>query len=86
MQEAAEFPDWGKMQFYEYPAKPWSELLPKASQSARDLVSKLVQYESGRRMSASEVRLDCLHRIAPALTETQALAHPYLTDRPSMQS
>lgn len=80
MQEAAQFPDWGKMQFYEYPPKPWSGLLPNASESARDLVSKLVQYESGRRMSAAEVRPKDPPRFVPTLTEHQALAHPYLLD------
>ena len=44
------------MQFYEYPTQPWSELLPRLSEVERDLVSKLVQYESGARMSASKVR------------------------------
>ncbi|KAI9674166.1 MAG: hypothetical protein M1817_001984 [Caeruleum heppii] len=53
--EAAKFPDWGKMDFYKYPAKPWISLLPNASNSARDLVSKLVCYESSNRLTASQV-------------------------------
>ncbi|KAF2088502.1 kinase-like protein [Saccharata proteae CBS 121410] len=52
--EAEKFPDWGKMQFYEYPAKPWTELLPHANEEARDLVSGLVNYESGWRLTAAE--------------------------------
>ncbi|KAK3065641.1 hypothetical protein LTS18_002587, partial [Coniosporium uncinatum] len=52
--EAARFPDWGKMEFYEYPAKSWKELLPNASAPARDLASKLVRYESGERMTAEK--------------------------------
>lgn len=43
------------MEFYKYPQKPWPELLPGASDAACDLVSKLVQYESGSRLSAAEV-------------------------------
>ena len=54
-QEASTFPDWGKMEFHRYPAKPWSELLPSVSEQGRDLVSRLVRYESGSRMTASEV-------------------------------
>jgi hypothetical protein len=48
-------PDWGKVQFFEYPAKSWSELLPAASDDARDLVSRLVRYQSSARLGASEV-------------------------------
>jgi len=44
------------MAFHEYPAKGWKEIMPNASPEARDLVKGLVQYESGRRMSAK----DCL--------------------------
>ncbi|KAL8925338.1 MAG: hypothetical protein Q9172_002269 [Xanthocarpia lactea] len=35
--EARTFSDWGKMSFYMYPPKPWAEILPNASESARDL-------------------------------------------------
>jgi serine/threonine protein kinase len=56
MQEAANLPDWGKVQFHEYPAQPWSALLPNVSDTERDLVSRLVQYESGLRISAAQVR------------------------------
>jgi cyclin-dependent kinase len=53
--EASSFPDWGKMSFTEYPPRPWKEVLPKASEDAIDLVSKLVTYESSNRLSASSV-------------------------------
>ncbi|KAK0660335.1 Serine/threonine-protein kinase csk1 [Lasiodiplodia hormozganensis] len=52
--EAKGFRDWGKVQFYEYPPKSWVELLPDCEDSARDLVSRLVVYESSRRLTASE--------------------------------
>ncbi|EKG21182.1 hypothetical protein MPH_01444 [Macrophomina phaseolina MS6] len=52
--EARKFRDWGKMQFYEYPPKPWTELLPACEENARDLVSKLVVYESSKRLTATE--------------------------------
>ncbi|KAF2649560.1 kinase-like protein [Lophiostoma macrostomum CBS 122681] len=53
--EAATFPDWGKMQFHEYPPQSWDSLLPDVSETERDLVSQLVRYESGARMTASQV-------------------------------
>lgn len=55
-QEAAKYPDWGKMAFKEYPAKPWSEILPSASTDARDLISQLVCYESRSRLIAAKVK------------------------------
>lgn len=51
-QEAATFPDWGKMNFREYPGKWWPDILPHADADAVDLVSNLVVFESGRRLSA----------------------------------
>lgn len=54
-QEAADLPDWGKVQFYEYPTQPWSALLPKLSEVEQDLISQLVRYESSARMIASKV-------------------------------
>ncbi|KAF2445507.1 Mo25-domain-containing protein [Karstenula rhodostoma CBS 690.94] len=39
--EAAGFPDWGKVQFIEFPAKPWSTLLPGISDVEQDLVGQL---------------------------------------------
>ncbi|KAI7563088.1 kinase-like protein [Hortaea werneckii] len=52
--EAREFPDWGKMDFTRYPGKSWREILPEAEPDARDLVSRLVVFESGRRLRADE--------------------------------
>lgn len=48
-------PDWGKMQFEQYPPRSWREVLPGASQEACDLVSKLVCYEQTKRLTAGEV-------------------------------
>ncbi|CAO2654129.1 Nn.00g108620.m01.CDS01 [Neocucurbitaria sp. VM-36] len=53
--EAARFPDWGKVQFHEYPAQTWSALLPNVSEIEQDLVSQLIKYESGARTNASKV-------------------------------
>ncbi|KAK8437376.1 negative regulator of the PHO system [Phyllosticta citricarpa] len=47
--------DWGKMEFYQYAPKPWEEVLPSCDGHARDLVSKLVAYESTTRLTAAEV-------------------------------
>ncbi|KAL9599214.1 MAG: hypothetical protein Q9219_003995 [cf. Caloplaca sp. 3 TL-2023] len=52
--EAKAFPDWGKMAFVEYPAKPWEAILPHAPADARDLVARLVTYQSSERMTAAE--------------------------------
>lgn len=52
--EVSVFPDWGKMDFNVYPSQPWTKLLPDASEAARELVSKLVCYESSSRLSAAE--------------------------------
>ncbi|KAL8764746.1 MAG: hypothetical protein Q9194_006866, partial [Teloschistes cf. exilis] len=52
--EARTFPDWGKMQFHVYEGRKWEEVLPGAGEEARDLVGKLVRYESGERLSARE--------------------------------
>lgn len=49
---AHECPDWGKMQWKIFPPRSWSELLPRASSSARDLTGKLVRYEHNERISA----------------------------------
>lgn len=53
--EAKEMPDWGKMHFVRYPGKRWEEILPGGSEEGRDLVARLVRFESGERMSAEEV-------------------------------
>ena len=55
LQSVGEYPDWGKMRFVEYPAKPWAEILEGASTLAIELVSRLVQYEGSRRMTAAQV-------------------------------
>ncbi|KAL5389292.1 hypothetical protein DPSP01_002605 [Paraphaeosphaeria sporulosa] len=52
--EAAGFPDWGKVQFIEFPAKPWSTLLPGTSDVEQALVGQLVRYESGDRLKAAQ--------------------------------
>ncbi|KAI6882907.1 kinase-like protein, partial [Hortaea werneckii] len=52
--EAKAFPDWGKMDFTRYPGKEWREILPEAEPEARDLVRRLVVFESGRRLRADE--------------------------------
>ncbi|MCJ1432291.1 hypothetical protein MMC27_001647 [Xylographa pallens] len=41
--EAAQLPDWGKMRFYEYPRRPWGEVIPDIEQTARELVEKLLK-------------------------------------------
>lgn len=56
VQEAATLPDWGKMKFTTYPSKAWSEILPGLQQEGLDLISGLVVYESGKRLTADEVR------------------------------
>lgn len=48
-------PDWGKVQFKEYPPKPWDEILSEAPPDGRDLASKLVQFEAAQRLSAAQV-------------------------------
>ena len=54
-QEAINFPDWGKMQFYEYQAKEWKEILPGVEMVVKELVQRLVRYESRERLRADEV-------------------------------
>lgn len=43
------------MEFYDYPPKPWAEVLRGVPSQGRDLVERLVRYESQERMSAAEV-------------------------------
>ena len=52
---ARDFPDWGKMRFQEFPGKTWQDILPGAAAGAVELVSKLVDYESRRRLKAEDV-------------------------------
>ena len=42
------------MNFRQYQGKSWDEILPDAEKNRRDLVSKLVVYESGRRLGADD--------------------------------
>lgn len=65
-QEAAKFPDWGKMQFHEYPEEHWGKLLPRVPEEGQDLVSELVRYESGARMTALKVSRNPCHTQARA--------------------
>ena len=43
------------MSFHTYPSKSWKDILPLASEEARDLVNALVTYQSTSRLSALEV-------------------------------
>ncbi|KAF2770369.1 kinase-like protein [Teratosphaeria nubilosa] len=52
--EAEHFHDWGKMNFVRYEGKKWEEILPMAEARDVDLVSSLVVFESGRRLSGAE--------------------------------
>jgi serine/threonine protein kinase len=54
-QSAKQFPDWGKMRFVKYPAKPWTTILDETSNLAVDFVSSLIQYEGSQRMTAAQV-------------------------------
>ena len=51
--ETKDLPDWGKVGFVQFPAKPWDEILPGVAEHDRDLVRGLVRYESGDRWSAA---------------------------------
>ncbi|CRG89571.1 hypothetical protein PISL3812_06608 [Talaromyces islandicus] len=51
--ESVRLPDWGKFEFYKYPAKPWEEIIRGASSQGRDLVGQLVRYESASRLTAA---------------------------------
>lgn len=53
--ECSRFPDWGKMTFKQFAAKKWEEILPGVGREERELVGRLVRYESGERMRAGEV-------------------------------
>lgn len=56
-QEAESLPFWGKMSFMQFARRPWEEILPGLKPQERDLVSKLLVFESGDRLSADEVSL-----------------------------
>jgi hypothetical protein len=55
------------MRFVQYLAKPWETILDGASNLAVDFVSRLVQYESSWRMTASQV-YDPFHLQPPPYT------------------
>jgi cyclin-dependent kinase len=60
-QSARKYPDWGKMRFYEYPAKEWTRILGSVSAEVIDFVRKTVCYESTQRLTADQVKLgSCL--------------------------
>lgn len=48
-------PDWGKVQFYDFPAQSWDGILPGVSSKGRDLARQLLCYESSQRLTAEEV-------------------------------
>lgn len=50
-------------QWYQvFPGRSWEELLPSVDEDARDLVKKLVVYESGSRSTAEEVGLQVFNQ------------------------
>ena len=49
-------PDWGKMEWKQFPLRPWTDILPNASPIARDLVSSLICYEPTLRTTAVTCR------------------------------
>jgi hypothetical protein len=65
------------MRFTKYPGKSWEELLPGVSEEGMDLVSRLVVFESGDRLSADEVWCFDGRSFAVRANGLQALRHPY---------
>lgn len=59
LQEARTLPDWGKMNFRQYPGRQWDTILQvdNHDENAIDLVRSLVVYESGNRLGAAEASL-----------------------------
>lgn len=41
--------------YQEFPGKPWDELLPGFDEASKDLISKLLRYESRERLTAEQV-------------------------------
>lgn len=73
-------PDWGKVQFKEYPSKPWEEILSEASPDGRDLASSLVRFETSQRLTATQVSSDSYDRFdlySLTFWAGQALKHAY---------
>jgi hypothetical protein len=73
-------PDWDKIKFHEHAAKSWDDLLPTASHEARDLVSKLVRYSGGQRLSAKLVRSFLIYP-SRSVNCQKALEHQFFVDR-----
>ena len=67
------------MQFYDYPEEHWGKLLPRVSEEGQDLVSELVRYESGARMTALKVSRHPYRAHYPSLS-FQVLDHAYFRD------
>ncbi|CAG8111367.1 unnamed protein product [Penicillium salamii] len=53
--EVTVLPDWGKVEFHHFPPQAWEDILPAASSNGRDLVARLLCYESSLRPTAIEV-------------------------------
>ncbi|KAK2858413.1 hypothetical protein FQN49_004759 [Arthroderma sp. PD_2] len=51
---AKRLPDWGKIEFKQYPSKPWGDILGQAPPNGQDLVQQLVRYESKDRITPCE--------------------------------
>jgi cyclin-dependent kinase len=66
--EAKDLPDWGKMQFRQYPAKPWREILKDVPEPGRDLAGQLVRFESSERLTAAKVSIPNSKTTQTALT------------------
>ena len=45
------------MNFVDYSAKPWVEILSNTDDNARDLVSRLVRYQSKKRLGATKASI-----------------------------
>ena len=64
------------MRFNEYPCKTWEEILPGVQDEERDLVSKLVLYESANRLPAVEVCYSLLQGLLSILIQVTGVAAP----------
>ncbi|KAI1913007.1 mitogen-activated protein kinase [Ophidiomyces ophidiicola] len=53
-QSRTRLPDWGKIEFREYPARSWEEILCGVSSLGRELAKDLVKYEGSERLTASQ--------------------------------
>lgn len=51
---ARKHPDWGKMKFQIFPARPWKDILPGATETAIDFVRRTVCYEATQRLTAKQ--------------------------------